>query len=88
VHGAARGADECADWAAFAHGMHRHAYPADWKRWGSHAGPLRNQLMFRENPDIAVVFAFHDDYENSKGTAHAVGLARKFGIPVKMFSHS
>src|SRR5690606_31819253 len=45
VHGGARGADRMAAYVARELGWHVVAYPADWRRHGRAAGPIRNQEM-------------------------------------------
>jgi hypothetical protein len=37
--------------------------PADWKRYGQSAGPLRNTQMLLLNPDMVIVF--HDNIKSS-----------------------
>jgi hypothetical protein len=79
VHGAARGVDTMAgDWAARL-GYVVHPHPADWDKYHRAAGPIRNQEMLAENPNL--VLAFHDDIGNSKGTKDMVNRAVKRGIP-------
>jgi hypothetical protein len=57
IHGAARGADTLgAEWAT-ARGVPVEPYPADWKRHGRAAGPIRNAAMLA-NGKPAVVVAF------------------------------
>ncbi len=56
-------------------------YPA-WKKYDLSAGPRRNIKMLNTNP--ALVLAFHDDLDKSKGTKHIVGEARKRGIKVEV----
>lgn len=87
VHGNARGADRIAgrigakvfDWGVI-------AVPADWATYGKAAGPVRNQMMLDQNPDISYILAFHDDlWKRSKGTKDMVlrGLAKE--IPTHVF---
>ena len=67
-------------------GVKLHEYPADWARHGKRAGPLRNLRMLHEGrPDL--VLAFHDDIENSKGTAHMVTIAQRAGVDVRLIRH-
>lgn len=57
VHGAAKGADACADEAARELGIYRLRYAADWALDGKAAGPLRNARMLREgHPDRGLAF--------------------------------
>lgn len=57
VHGAARGADTLAGLWARANKIEEKAYPADWRKHGLSAGPIRNEAMLQqEHPDIIVAF--------------------------------
>lgn len=52
-------------------------YPADWKKYGNSAGPIRNQQMLDEGkPDLVVAFP------GGKGTANMVKLAEEAGVKV------
>ena len=74
IEGEARGADRISRDLARATGIEIDPYPADWKRYGRAAGPIRNAQMLKEGrPDIVV--AFHADLERSKGTKHMVSVA-------------
>jgi hypothetical protein len=85
IEGEARGADTAArDWGFYL-GWTVERYAADWDKYGKSAGPIRNRQMLDARPDI--VFAFHDDIENSRGTKNMVEQATKAGIPVGVFSH-
>lgn len=75
VHGAARGADTLAADAAYEMGWQLEAFPADWSQ-GRGAGLMRNQAMIDTEPDVVVAFPLPD----SRGTPHAMGLARQAGI--------
>jgi hypothetical protein len=79
IHGAcSAGADELADRAASFLGLDRIAYPANWKRHGKKAGPIRNRRMLALWPDL--VIAFWD--RKSTGTLDVIEAAIKLGIPV------
>ena len=83
VHGAARGADTMAGVIADSLGMTVVPFPADWKKYGRSAGPVRNREMFRKtDPDL--VLAFHDNIDASKGTKDMVNYARQQGCQVKI----
>lgn len=82
IHGAARGADSIAGAIATSLGFEVVSVPADWKKYGKAAGPIRNRVMLDMNPDL--VIAFHNDIENSKGTKDCVKEAEKRGIEVKI----
>lgn len=87
IHGAARGADRIAGEEAASLGFTVLAFPAQWRKHGRAAGPIRNREMAdKGQPDI--VAAFHDFLEQSRGTADMVGIARKRGIPVLVMSHA
>jgi hypothetical protein len=86
IDGMARGADTLGHAKAERLGLDTERYRAQWDRYGRGAGPKRNQQMLTEGrPDL--VLAFHDDLDNSKGTRHMVGLARKAGVEVRVVQH-
>lgn len=75
--GAATGADALAIEAAEELGIPMRLFPADWKKHGRAAGPIRNGEMLREfKPDV--VWAF----PGGRGTADCVRQAKALGIPV------
>lgn len=81
IHGDCRGADKMAGLVAKRLGFVVEVYPANWKRWGGAAGPIRNELMIKDGkPDF--VYAFHDNLERSKGTKDMVKRANENLIPV------
>ena len=53
--------------------------PADWTKHGKAAGPIRNQKMLDECPDLVVAFP------GGKGTADMVRRAMKAGIDCWVF---
>lgn len=76
ISGAARGADSlAAEWAR-SRGVKLTEKPADWKKHGRRAGPLRNLEMLDENPDGVVAFP------GGKGTQHMIEISKKKGVPV------
>lgn len=77
VHGGATGADSAAgDWAK-SNGVKVTSYPANWKKHGKSAGPIRNKQMLDEcDPDIVVALP------GGKGTANMVAQAEERNIPV------
>lgn len=94
VHGDADGADTCARAAAKKLQIPAHSYPAPWdfikktegyKRSRS-AGPRRNRVM-PERHKIDMAIAFHDDIDNSKGTADMISYLRELGIAGELISH-
>ena len=79
VHGAARGADTIAETVAKSLGFTILRYPAQWKKFGRPAGPIRNREMLDKNKDIDIVIGFHNDIENSKGTKDMLDYAKSRG---------
>lgn len=76
-HGGAAGADELARLWAHARSVKNVEYPANWKRDGRAAGPIRNKWMLDDfGPDLVVAFA------GGKGTGHMVQTARAVGVEV------
>lgn len=77
MHGAATGADTIADkWARFERIAIR-AYPANWKKHGKAAGPIRNQRMIDDGkPDLVIAFP------GGRGTADMINRAIAHGIEV------
>jgi len=78
ITGAASGADQLASKWAQRRGVRVDEYPADWRRFGLSAGPLRNKLMLDAgHPAIVVAFP------GGKGTANMVWAAKAAGIEVR-----
>lgn len=84
IAGAAKGVDRCAAAVARSKGFQVREFPADWDRFGKVAGPLRNQEMLDQRPDV--VIAVHDDPSLGKGTKDMVFRASRAGVPVVIFS--
>lgn len=76
VHGAARGADTIARLVAEDLGLATEAHPADWKKHGKAAGPIRNQEMLDSGIDLVIAFP------GGNGTADMVKRARQAGVEV------
>lgn len=93
VHGAARGADTCAETVGRELGFEVVGFPADWEGWAARgnrngAGPDRNRRMLEEGRPT-VVFAFTDAPLGARsGTWHMVGLSRAAGVPTYVLSGS
>jgi hypothetical protein len=74
--------DACgADWLARAWAKYKNVpykgYPADWKRHGKKAGPIRNQQMLdEERPSLVIAFP------GGTGTADMVRRAKKAKVGV------
>jgi hypothetical protein len=78
IHGDASGADRLAGEWAVARGVQVEAHPADWKKHGRAAGPIRNTQMLDEKPDLLVAFP------GGRGTADMVRKAKAAGLEVVM----
>jgi hypothetical protein len=76
VHGAAMGADTLAGEWARANAIPETAMPADWKRNGRQAGPMRNAEMLHPLPDLVIAF------DGGKGTANMVMQAEAKNVRV------
>jgi hypothetical protein len=75
ISGGAPGADRLAVSWAIANWCAFKEYPADWSR-GKSAGPIRNQAMLNEKPDLVVAFP------GGRGTADMVRRAKAQGFDV------
>ena len=81
IEGEAKGADLLAREAALKLGIEVIGVPAVWEKYGKAAGTIRNRRMLEiMMPDL--VLAFHEDFNNSKGTGDMVKVAKKNKIPV------
>lgn len=77
IHGGALGADYLADIWAKNRMIPTKAYPADWKKFGTRAGPIRNKQMLVEGrPDVCVAFP------GGRGTADMKKKCLKNGTEV------
>jgi hypothetical protein len=68
ITGGVKGADNLAKDLAQSLGYTTATYPADWKKHGKAAGPIRNQEMLDCEPNIDECWAFSDHLLDSKGT--------------------
>lgn len=67
IHGGCKGLDLMVDRCAKEKGFTIVSCPADWKKDGIKAGPIRNSSMLNDyNP--RQVFCYHNDIKSSKGT--------------------
>lgn len=80
IHGKCpTGADRWADEWAVVNWCGIEEYPADWRKHGRAAGPIRNQQMIDEGrPDFAVAFP------GGNGTADMVRRLKKAGVPFEL----
>lgn len=80
IQGGAEGADRLARLWCHSRMVQYENFPADWRKHGKAAGPIRNQQMIDEgNPTM--VFAF----PGGRGTADMVRRAKAAGIAVHEF---
>jgi len=83
IEGEASGVDTIAREEAEKLGIEVLKFPADWKRYGRAAGPIRNRQMLVEGkPDIVV--AFHSDISKSKGTLNMLRQAKERKFPIRL----
>jgi hypothetical protein len=60
-------------------------YPADWRKHGLAAGPIRNkQMIDLLVPGVDKVWAYHSDIKKSKGTKNTIKLAKQRKIEIVM----
>ncbi len=79
IHGCASGADTFAEqWASQKVGeCTSYGVPADWKKHGSRAGPVRNRLMLEYGkPELVIAF------EGGAGTRDMTSAATAAGVRV------
>ena len=77
IHGGANGADTLAGLFGEYANIPVEVFPANWKRDGRAAGPIRNARMLEKGrPDLVLAFA------GGKGTADMISKAKAAGIPV------
>jgi len=80
ISGGCSGADLLAEKYANEYNIPIKVYYANWSKYGRAAGPIRNDEMLKENPNL--VIAFHSHLEQSKGTADTIKKALAKNIPV------
>ena len=78
LHGGCTGVDKIVDDEANKLGLNVIVYPADWKKYGKFAGPMRNKEMLETK--AIEIYAFHQDIKNSKGTKNIMEQAKKYNI--------
>lgn len=81
IHGNCEGADKIAGKIGKSLGYHVRKFRADWERYGNAAGPIRNREMITSQK-ITLVFAFHENISESRGTKNMINQAIKKKIPV------
>lgn len=81
--GGCAGADKLGERYAREHKIEVKKFPADWKRYGKGAGPLRNQQMANEATHCIL---FWDGI--SKGTKVMHELAKRAGLKIRVVNYS
>lgn len=84
IEGEARGADRIArNWGdRHLPRMNIKPFPANWKRFGRGAGPIRNRQMLElGKPDIVLAFGGKD----GTGTNNMVKIAKRAGVFVREY---
>ena len=79
ISGGASGADRLGERWANLNNIETLIFPANWKKFGRRAGPIRN-LNIIKNCDMCI--AFWDGI--STGTAHSISLCNKYNKKVKI----
>ena len=83
VSGHAKGADSLGERYAEENGITCTVFPADWKKYGRAAGPIRNKLMLEYAMEQeASLIAFWNG--ESEGTKNMISIAEKAEIEVKI----
>ncbi len=78
IHGDANGADSLADQWAVVNWVKVERYPANWKKYGKIAGPIRNnQMLVEGKPDLVIAFP------GGRGTDNMCQLAERTGVEVR-----
>ena len=79
VSGGCRGADKSDESYAAEHGYKIEVYPAEWKKYGPQAGPIRNMKMAKIS-DFVICF-----WEGkSNGTQSMINCAKKLNKSIKI----
>lgn len=81
VSGGAKGVDTIAEKAARKRGLAVEIFMPDWATHGKAAGPIRNKQII-DAADRVVAFSFN----NSKGTASSIDLAKAANKPLEVYS--
>lgn len=83
VSGQAPGADTLGEDYAKSHGLLLYCYPANWKKYGKSAGPLRNAEMAN---NAEALIALWDG--KSKGTLNMIKHATKQKLKVFVYNYN
>ena len=87
VSGHCVGADQLGEQYAEDHQVKCSVFPAEWKKYGRSAGPIRNTQMiqYASESDRPVVIAFVSP--RSRGTKDTVQKAKRAGMEVFVFEY-
>ncbi|MBR2788851.1 MAG: DUF2493 domain-containing protein [Erysipelotrichaceae bacterium] len=86
ISGHARGADSLGEKYAEEKGLKCIVFPADWKKYGRAAGPIRNrQMLDYALEEEAHLVAFWNG--ESRGTKNMIDIATKAGISIKIIGY-
>lgn len=80
VSGTARGADTFGERWAEENNIDITRFPSNWDKYGSRAGPIRNQVMAKNAEGLVAVWD-----GNSRGTRSMIQLAEKHGLRIMIF---
>jgi len=79
ISGNAKGADQFGEEFARSHGLALRVFPADWKKYGKAAGPIRNREMLKYALETdCMVIAFWN--RKSRGTGNMLKQAKAAGV--------
>lgn len=82
VSGGAKGADQCGERYAQDRGLKVEVYPAEWDKYGSAAGPIRNKQMAAIADAVIVFWDGH-----SAGTRNMIELAQTKPLPYRVIKY-
>lgn len=81
ISGTAQGADQLGERYASEHRIMLHYFPADWRKYGKAAGPIRNEQMAKYAAEKqGYLFAFWNG--TSRGTKNMIDLGHQYGLDV------
>ena len=80
VSGGAKGIDSLAEQWAVATGIPCEKYPANWKKYGRAAGPIRNKEMAEKAEALIAIWD-----GKSNGTKNMIALARKAELSIFVY---
>ena len=77
LSGAAAGVDALGERFALEHNIPIERFPADWKRFGRAAGPVRNRILAQHAKALIALM-----HPNSTGTRNMIQTAHQAGLKV------